>query len=75
MEVTRESLMRAAGKCRPGNHLGDVSHAVQEHVEANGFAVVRSAFNGVQTVSWNASLALKGVVPVIDVALKPQVLL
>lgn len=42
MEVTRESLMRAVGKCRPGNHLGDVSYAVQEHVESNGFAVVRT---------------------------------
>jgi methionyl aminopeptidase len=42
MEVTQESLRRAIAKCRPGNRLGDVSHAVQEHVEANGFSVVRS---------------------------------
>lgn len=42
MEVTRESLERAIGKCRAGNRLGDVSHAVQEHVEKNGFAVVRT---------------------------------
>ena len=42
MEVTQESLRRAIGKCRPGNRLGDISHAVQEHVEANGFAVVRT---------------------------------
>ena len=27
---------------RVGNRLGDVSHAVQEHVEANGFSIVRS---------------------------------
>jgi len=42
LEVTEASLRRAIAKCRPGNHLGDVSHAVQEHVEANGFAVVRT---------------------------------
>ncbi len=42
MEVTQASLMRAIAKCVPGNHLGDVSHAVEEYVEANGFAVVRT---------------------------------
>jgi len=42
LEVTEASLQRAIAKCRPGNHLGDVSHAVQEHVEANGFSVVRT---------------------------------
>lgn len=42
MEVTVESLKRAIQKCRPGNCLGDVCHAVQEHVESNGFAVVRT---------------------------------
>ncbi len=42
MEVTQESLRRAIAKCRPGNRLGDVSHAVQEYVEANGFSVVRT---------------------------------
>ncbi len=42
MEVTEASLKLAIAKCVPGNHLGDVSHAVEEHVEANGFAVVRT---------------------------------
>ena len=42
MQVTEESLWRAIARCRPGNRLGDVSRAVQEHVEANGFAVVRT---------------------------------
>lgn len=41
MRVTRESLDRAIGKVRPGNRLGDVSAAVQEWVEENGFSVVR----------------------------------
>jgi methionyl aminopeptidase len=42
LDVTLESLHLATAQARPGNRLGDVSHAVQEHVEANGFSVVRS---------------------------------
>ena len=42
LEVTRESLFKAAEQCVPGNRLGDVGHAVQSHVEENGFSVVRS---------------------------------
>jgi methionyl aminopeptidase len=41
MRVTRESLDRAIDKVRAGNHLGDVSFAVQEWVERHGFAIVR----------------------------------
>src|SRR5262245_5567186 len=41
LRVTRESLDRAIDKVRPGNRLGDVSAAVQEWVEQNGFAIVR----------------------------------
>jgi len=42
LTVTEESLHLAAAQAAPGNRLGDVSHAVQEHVESNGFSVVRS---------------------------------
>jgi methionyl aminopeptidase len=42
LEVTEGSLFKAVEQCRPGNRLGDVGHAVQEHVESNGFSVVRS---------------------------------
>jgi methionyl aminopeptidase len=35
-------LAAAIAQCRAGNRLGDVSHAVQEVVEARGFGVVRS---------------------------------
>jgi methionyl aminopeptidase len=42
LTVTEGSLMAAVPHCRPGNHLGDISHAVQEHVEAAGLSVVRS---------------------------------
>jgi methionyl aminopeptidase len=42
LEVTEESLFLAVEQCVPGHRLGDVSHAVQTHVEANGLSVVRS---------------------------------
>jgi methionyl aminopeptidase len=42
LEVTRQSLELAIEQCQPGRRLSDVSHAVQQHVEANGFGVVRA---------------------------------
>src|SRR5205807_7639413 len=42
LTVTEESLFLAVEQCRPGNRLGDVSHAVQAHVEAAGLSVVRT---------------------------------
>ena len=42
LDVTRESLFAAVEQCVPGNHLGDIGHAVQSHVEAAGFSVIRS---------------------------------
>jgi methionyl aminopeptidase len=42
LRTTEQSLFAAVRECRPGNHLGDVSHAVQQHVEAAGLSVVRS---------------------------------
>ena len=41
IEVTEASLYKAIEQARPGNTVGDVGAAVQEHVEANGFSVVR----------------------------------
>lgn len=41
MAVTRESLEKAIEAMKPGARLGDVSAAVQTHVEDNGFSVVR----------------------------------
>jgi methionyl aminopeptidase len=41
LDVTEASLYKAIQQVRIGNALGDVSAAVQEHVEANGFSVVR----------------------------------
>ncbi len=41
-EVTAESLEAGLAECRDGRRLGDISHAIQEVVEAAGFSVVRS---------------------------------
>jgi methionyl aminopeptidase len=42
LTTTEESLLIAVDQCRAGNHLGDVSHSIQEHVEAAGLSIVRS---------------------------------
>jgi methionyl aminopeptidase len=42
LRSTQAALQAAVEQCRPGNRLGDVSHAVQRQVEADGFSVVRS---------------------------------
>jgi methionyl aminopeptidase len=42
LDVTRQSLFDAVEQIRPGNRLGDVSHAVQKTVESEGLSVVRS---------------------------------
>src|ERR1700723_1255334 len=41
LTVTEESLYRGIDQARVGNSVGDVGAAVQEHVEAAGFSVVR----------------------------------
>ncbi len=42
LNTTEEALHVAVGQCRPGNRLGDVSSAIQEHVEAAGLSIVRT---------------------------------
>ncbi|MEO6497236.1 MAG: type I methionyl aminopeptidase [Solirubrobacteraceae bacterium] len=42
LDTTRDSLFAAVEQCRPGNRLGDVSHAVQGCVERRGLSIVRS---------------------------------
>jgi methionyl aminopeptidase len=41
LDVTRASLDQAIEKVRPGHRLGEVSSAVQQWVERNGFSIVR----------------------------------
>src|SRR5437660_4647579 len=42
LTVTEQALFRGVEQCRVGNRLGDVSHAVQLHVEAAGLSIVRT---------------------------------
>ncbi|MFA7290143.1 MAG: type I methionyl aminopeptidase [Melioribacteraceae bacterium] len=41
MKVTEESLYKGIEQAIPKNRVGDISAAVQEHVEKHGFSVVR----------------------------------
>ena len=41
LRVTQESLERGIEQVRIGGRVSDIGHAIQEHVEANGFSVVR----------------------------------
>ncbi|RYD67067.1 MAG: type I methionyl aminopeptidase [Sphingomonadales bacterium] len=41
VEVTYECLMLGLDQAKPGNHLGDVSHAIQRHAEKHRYGVVR----------------------------------
>src|ERR1700686_5105196 len=41
LDVTEALLYRALAQARIGNRIGDVGAAVQEHIEAAGFSVVR----------------------------------
>lgn len=41
LDVTRESLKRGIAHMQSGNHLSDVSNAIQTYVESEGYSVVR----------------------------------
>ena len=41
VDVTYECLMLGLERARPGNHLGDISAAIQRHAEAHRYGVVR----------------------------------
>lgn len=41
LDVTRESLYKGIEKVRVGNRINDISRAVQQHVEENGYSIVR----------------------------------
>lgn len=40
-ETTRAAMIAGIRQVRPGAHLGDIGHAIQELAEAQGFSVVR----------------------------------
>ncbi|MCM3667188.1 type I methionyl aminopeptidase [Mesobacillus subterraneus] len=41
LDVTKEALYRGIAASVPGNRIGDIGHAIQSYVEAEGFSVVR----------------------------------
>lgn len=41
IRATEQALVAGIREAKPGNHLGDVSHAIQEVIEGAGFTVVR----------------------------------
>lgn len=41
LQVTEQSLQDAILQCYPGQRIGDVSYAVQQRVEKNGFSIIR----------------------------------
>jgi methionyl aminopeptidase len=41
LKTTEEALRKGIAKAIPGNRFGDVSHAIQKHVEENHFSVIR----------------------------------
>lgn len=42
LTTTREALHAGIKQARPGNHLSDISHAIQTYAEARGYTVVRA---------------------------------
>lgn len=40
-EVAKDSMLIGIDMVKPGVHLGDIGHAIQNHVEKNNFSVVR----------------------------------
>jgi methionyl aminopeptidase len=42
LTATREALFAGVEQARPGNRLGDISHAVQERVERDDLSVIRT---------------------------------
>jgi methionyl aminopeptidase len=41
LRVTEEALDKGIAQVRVGGRISDIGHAIQQHVEANGFSVVR----------------------------------
>lgn len=42
LEVGKKTLFRAISEAKPGNRIGNISKAMQEGIESNGYSIVRS---------------------------------
>lgn len=45
VKVTEESFYQGIGFAKSGNYLGDISHAIQTHVETAGFTIVKDLYS------------------------------
>ena len=41
LDITKESLYKGIEQAIPGNNIGDISYAIQNHVEKHGYGIVR----------------------------------
>jgi len=41
LQVTEQSLFEGLKQVKPGNHVGDIGHAIQTYVEAHGYSLPR----------------------------------
>ncbi len=83
IEVTEQALYLAIQKMRPGNKTGDVSAAIQRHVESHGFHVTRqytghgvgrSMHEGPQVPNYGVPGTGVALQPGMTIALEPMVL-
>jgi methionyl aminopeptidase len=42
LAATRDALFEGTRRASPGNHLGDISSAIQRRVESDGFSIIRT---------------------------------
>ena len=57
VRIAHECLWKGIEQVKPGNHLGDIGHAVQQHAEKNFFSVVRDyCGHGIGTIFHEDSL-------------------
>lgn len=53
VQVTQECLYKAIALVRPGTHLGDIGHVIQQHAEKNRYSVVREfGGHGIGKTMW-----------------------
>lgn len=82
LAVTDEALARGIAQAQPGNHIGDIGHAVQSFVESEGFSVVRNYVgHGIgrdmheapQVPNYGAKGTLNLIKPGLVIAIEPMV--
>lgn len=82
LQVTRDALELGVAQARPDNRVSDIGHAVQTHVEAHGFSVVRefvghgigsSLHEGPQVPNFGKPGRLERLVPGMVLAIEPMV--